>query len=274
MQVASGPRHYDNWRADPAMAGLGSVHNVGVHGLDFLRVLLHSEPMEMAMFDRAPGRVMSRCCLASYSCGSRMALVQYNANETLRDPAQRHRDLWDLGSSGGQVVHPIRSDGEAGDPHRGGRDDQRHPAPEAHRLSLAAFTNAVLMGRSRTHPPGRAAQRSGICEAIERSARSSGWVEWLIEAPVTEAPGFDDVVTIDQVIARARELIDPGAYVGSAGAGQGVTTARNTLALNRLALVPRVLRDVSTVDTTSSFVGVPLAIPVLLAPWRPRVVRP
>ena len=54
LQVASGPRHYDNWRADPVMAGLGSVHNVGVHGLDFLRVLLHSEPVEvMAMFDQA-----------------------------------------------------------------------------------------------------------------------------------------------------------------------------------------------------------------------------
>lgn len=84
---------------------------------------------------------------------------------------------------------------------------------------------------------------------------------------MTGSPGFDDVVTIDQVIARARGMIDPGAYEwGAAGAGQGVTTARNTLALNRLALLPRVLRDVSTVDTRSSLVGVPLAIPVLLAP--------
>jgi isopentenyl diphosphate isomerase/L-lactate dehydrogenase-like FMN-dependent dehydrogenase len=81
------------------------------------------------------------------------------------------------------------------------------------------------------------------------------------------SPAFDDLVTIDQVVARAREVIDPGAYEwGAAGAGQGVTAARNSLALNRLALVPSVLRDVSTVDTTSSFVGVPLAIPVLLAP--------
>ncbi|MGH8951499.1 MAG: Gfo/Idh/MocA family protein, partial [Acidimicrobiia bacterium] len=52
LQVASGPRHYDNWRSDPEIAGLGSVHNVGVHGLDFLRVLLDSDPVEvMAMFD-------------------------------------------------------------------------------------------------------------------------------------------------------------------------------------------------------------------------------
>ncbi len=84
---------------------------------------------------------------------------------------------------------------------------------------------------------------------------------------MTGSPDFQDVVTIDQVIARARELTDPGAYEwGAAGAGQGVTTARNALALNRLALLPRVLRDVSAVDTTSSLAGVPLAIPVVLAP--------
>ena len=84
---------------------------------------------------------------------------------------------------------------------------------------------------------------------------------------MTDSADFDDLVTIDQVIARAREAIEPGPYEwGAAGAGQGVTTTRNSLALNRLALIPRVLRDVSSVNTTSSFVGVPLAIPVMLAP--------
>ncbi len=84
---------------------------------------------------------------------------------------------------------------------------------------------------------------------------------------MTDSADFDHLVTIDQVIARAREAIEPGPYEwGAAGAGQGVTTTRNSLALNRLALIPRVLRDVSTVDTASSFVGVLLAIPVMLAP--------
>jgi isopentenyl diphosphate isomerase/L-lactate dehydrogenase-like FMN-dependent dehydrogenase len=73
--------------------------------------------------------------------------------------------------------------------------------------------------------------------------------------------------TIDQVISRAREVIEPGIHTwAAAGAGQGVTLARNTLALNRLALVPRVMRDVGEIDISSSFVGVPLAIPVMLAP--------
>ena len=76
-----------------------------------------------------------------------------------------------------------------------------------------------------------------------------------------------DLVTIDQVIQRAHEVVDPGTLVwAAAGAGQGVTLLRNATALNRLALVPRVLRDVAEVDIRSSLVGVPLAMPVILAP--------
>ncbi|MDH3309036.1 MAG: alpha-hydroxy-acid oxidizing protein, partial [Acidimicrobiia bacterium] len=81
----------------------------------------------------------------------------------------------------------------------------------------------------------------------------------------TTDPG--QLKTIDQVIARAREVTHPGAYSwAQAGAGQEVTVARNARALNGLALIPRVGRDVSDVDTSSSFLGVPLAFPVILAP--------
>jgi isopentenyl diphosphate isomerase/L-lactate dehydrogenase-like FMN-dependent dehydrogenase len=76
-----------------------------------------------------------------------------------------------------------------------------------------------------------------------------------------------DLTTIDEVIAHAREVIDPAKYEwAAAGAGQGVTASRNTLALNRLALVPHMMKDVSQVDTSTSFLGVPLAFPVMLAP--------
>jgi isopentenyl diphosphate isomerase/L-lactate dehydrogenase-like FMN-dependent dehydrogenase len=76
-----------------------------------------------------------------------------------------------------------------------------------------------------------------------------------------------DLLTIDQVIARAREVIDPARYQwAAAGAGQGITTNRNTLALNRVALVPHMLNDVSRVDTATTFLGVPLALPVMMAP--------
>jgi len=73
--------------------------------------------------------------------------------------------------------------------------------------------------------------------------------------------------TIGQIVARAHELTDPGIYAWAAsGAGQGVTLARNSVALNSLALVPRFMRDVRNIDTTTSLMGVPLAMPVFLAP--------
>ncbi len=78
---------------------------------------------------------------------------------------------------------------------------------------------------------------------------------------------LDQLKTIGQVISRAREVLEPGRYEwAAAGAGIGVTVSRNSLALNSLALIPRMLQDVSHVDTGSSFVGVPLDFPVVLAP--------
>lgn len=76
-----------------------------------------------------------------------------------------------------------------------------------------------------------------------------------------------ELKTIGQVIARAREVIDPRVYEwAAAGAGQGATVERNRLVLNSLALVPRVGIDVSEVDPSSSFLGAPLAFPVMLSP--------
>jgi len=84
---------------------------------------------------------------------------------------------------------------------------------------------------------------------------------------VTAPVDLSELKTIDQVIDRARAVLEPSAHLwASAGAGQGATTARNRAALDRLALVPRVMRDVTTVDVSSSFVGIPLALPVMPAP--------
>ena len=76
-----------------------------------------------------------------------------------------------------------------------------------------------------------------------------------------------EIKTIGQVIARARELLDPELFTWAAsGAGVEVTVRRNALALSALALIPRLMTDVSNVDISSSFLGVPLQIPVMMAP--------
>jgi 1,5-anhydro-D-fructose reductase (1,5-anhydro-D-mannitol-forming) len=172
LQVGSGPRHYENWRADPEMAGLGTVHNVGVHGLDFLRVLLHSDPAEVfAMFDRSPGAGGVEMLALIQLHFHNGALVQYNANETLRDPLN---DIVIYGTEGrviGRGFTRSRSDGELAVLTDAGETRTAYPAPEAHRLSLAAFTRAVLAGEQ-PDPSGLDGLRSAqICEAIGMSAR-------------------------------------------------------------------------------------------------------
>jgi 1,5-anhydro-D-fructose reductase (1,5-anhydro-D-mannitol-forming) len=172
LQVASGPRHYTNWRADPEIAGLGTVHNVGVHGLDFLRVLLGSDPVEViAMIDPAPdsGEVeMLALIQLRFQSG---ALVQYNANETLRDPLN---DIVIYGTEGrviGRGFTRSRNDGELAVLTDSGETVTRYPAPEAHRLSMAAFTKAVLAGDEPNASGQDGLVSAQLCEAIGRSAR-------------------------------------------------------------------------------------------------------
>ena len=178
LQVSSGPRQYDNWRADPEIAGLGSVHNVGVHGLDFLRVILGSDPVEVvAMFDKGPdtGHVeMLAMILIRFGNG---ALVYYNCNERIRDPLN---DIAIYGSAGrvvGRDFTRSRSDGELAVITDAGETVTRYPAPEAHRLSLAAFTRAVLRDEQPNAAGIDGLRSAQICEAIGRSVRERRLVE-------------------------------------------------------------------------------------------------
>ena len=178
LQVASGPRHYDNWRSDPEIAGLGSVHNVGVHGLDFLRVLLDSDPVEvMAMFDKGPDSAeVEMLALIQLRFGNG-AMVQYNANERLRDPLN---DIVIYGTAGrivGRSFTRSRSDGELAVLTETGETITRYPAPEAHRLSLAAFTCAVLRGEEPNASGLDGLRSAQVCEAISRSVTEHRLVE-------------------------------------------------------------------------------------------------
>jgi isopentenyl diphosphate isomerase/L-lactate dehydrogenase-like FMN-dependent dehydrogenase len=73
--------------------------------------------------------------------------------------------------------------------------------------------------------------------------------------------------TVDQFVKGAERVLDRGPYLWAAvGAGEGVTTARNRIALDHLALVPRMMQDVSAVDTSTELLGVPLSMPILVSP--------
>jgi len=79
-------------------------------------------------------------------------------------------------------------------------------------------------------------------------------------------PGFEPVDLWD-LECKAREILDPGVYdFFAGGAGEELTLADNVAAWNRLRLRPRVLRDVSRIDTSTTMLGAPVVSPLAVAP--------
>lgn len=81
---------------------------------------------------------------------------------------------------------------------------------------------------------------------------------------MSDASGW---LTIPQIVAAAEENLPPHVWEYSRGGAETETTLRrNRLGLDSLAFRPRVLRDVRTRSTATTFLDVPLALPVMLGP--------
>ncbi|MFT7475638.1 MAG: 1,5-anhydro-D-fructose reductase (1,5-anhydro-D-mannitol-forming) [Verrucomicrobiales bacterium] len=180
VDVGSGTRNYTNWRADPAMAGIGSVFNVGVHMLDVLSVILDAEPVAVsAMFDQAPGSgevEMQALILITFDNGT---LVYANCNEKAAYP---RNTITIQGSEGRLIGENVTRSREEGTLHLLTKDTRSltndtqtatsYPPPGAHQLCLSQFVEAVLSG-GQPRATGIDGLRSmQLCEAIAMSARS------------------------------------------------------------------------------------------------------
>ena len=72
---------------------------------------------------------------------------------------------------------------------------------------------------------------------------------------------------LHKFVPAARQNLYDGAWDYLMGSAETETTQkRNRLALDRLAFRPRVMRDVSSLDSTISFLGRSLRLPIILAP--------
>lgn len=79
------------------------------------------------------------------------------------------------------------------------------------------------------------------------------------------APAFP--IAIADLERRARELLDEGAYgYVAGGAGAEDTMRANVEAFARWRIVPRMLRDISVRDLSTTVLGTALPAPVMLAP--------
>jgi glycolate oxidase len=81
------------------------------------------------------------------------------------------------------------------------------------------------------------------------------------------APHLEEFLTLQEIVAAARRNLQPGPWSYLVGGAETETTVRrNRQALDSIAFRPRVLRDVSRIDTTASLFGRRVRLPLLLAP--------
>ena len=72
---------------------------------------------------------------------------------------------------------------------------------------------------------------------------------------------------MQEIVADARRKLAPGPWAYLAGATETETMMRrNRQSLDAIAFRPRVLIDVSRVDSRSTFMGQPVRLPMMLAP--------
>lgn len=80
-------------------------------------------------------------------------------------------------------------------------------------------------------------------------------------------PLEQEFLTLQEIVAAARRNLAPGPWGYLVGGAETETTVRrNRQALDTLALRPRVLRDVSRIDSAAAFLGRRTRLPVMLAP--------
>ena len=78
------------------------------------------------------------------------------------------------------------------------------------------------------------------------------------------APTF---LTLHELVKKARQKLNHDSWDYIVGGAETETTVRrNRLALDTIAFRPRVLRDVTRIDTATSFLGRSLRLPLVLAP--------
>jgi len=81
------------------------------------------------------------------------------------------------------------------------------------------------------------------------------------------APLNEQFLTLQEIYLAAKRNLAPGPWAYLMGGAETETTVlRNRRALDEIAFRPRVLRDVSRIDSTAKFLGQPARLPVMLAP--------
>ena len=173
IDASAGDRALISWRADPVLAGLGTVFNVGVHTFDILRYMLDSEVVEVsAMFETGQRPELERLAmvLMRFACG---ALVYANTNELTPFPLNDFVVHGAKGRIDGRGISRPGGSGEMRVLTPTGESIERSDSAECWRLTVAGFSKALIAG-AEFSPSGIDGLRSAeLTDAIAVSARQN-----------------------------------------------------------------------------------------------------
>lgn len=172
LEMGTGRTLLRGWRTDPALAGVGTMNNLGVHGYDLLRYLLGAEVTQATAFTgREPGFELETVALAllRFSNG---ALGYVNVNQAAYGPSA---DLSIYGTEGhvlGRGVTRMNMSGTLTIRGRSGERSYDVASYDAYRKTLSDFSDAVLRGRGPS-PSGLDGLRSAeLVEVLAAAART------------------------------------------------------------------------------------------------------
>ncbi|HEV2440672.1 MAG TPA: Gfo/Idh/MocA family oxidoreductase [bacterium] len=177
IEVSSGANPFRTWRADPQLAGLGSINNIAVHPFDLLRYLLGSEVKEVtAMTDVGRTTELEHMALAllRFQNGT---LAYVNANQKVPN-FQPDIDIY---GTAGRIVgidctRPFRV-GELRVLTASGEQATKYSSNDAVVRSVAAFNDAVKHDREPNASGLDGLRSTQLTEAVIRSAREGRLVE-------------------------------------------------------------------------------------------------
>src|ERR1700683_4944930 len=136
-------------------------------------------------------------------------------------------------------------------------------------MALFRFLDSAFgaMYRVAPPPPGPPVPIPSPSTSHENPARIQ-MTEKLDEATLLhKLSTYPDFMNLHEIVHKARQNLNQNAWDYIVGAVETETTLRrNRMALDSIAFRPRVLRDVSKIDTSTEILGRKLRLPIVLCP--------
>lgn len=170
MEMGPGRTLLHGWRTDPVLAGVGTMHNLGVHCYDLLTYLLGDEVAEVSTFISVEDGFLLETLALSLLRFTRGALGYVNVNQSVPHPSA---DLSIHGTEGRIVGHDVTRMNKQGRftvTGRSGETVLEVGSFEAYLRTIRDFSDAVLTGREPAISGADGLRSTKVVAAMSQSA--------------------------------------------------------------------------------------------------------